>query len=133
MYAMTILARTPGLTSVVDLALAISKSIEAKVWNVILIILILVNTIICCHYLIRLCMLAMHARQQNRTGRVPSEADENGFAQPQRPIRVILARDEELGLHDNEEGPITSSVPPPPPAYGLWRCSVVCKSRQSDE
>lgn len=128
---MTILARTPNLTPVIDLALRISKSIEAKVWNVILIILILFNTIICCHYLIRLCMLALRARQQDRTGRVPREAGQNGFAQPQRPIRVILARDEELGLHD-EEGPISSSVPPPPPppppAYGLWRCSVVRKS-----
>ncbi|MCJ1468149.1 hypothetical protein MMC07_006777 [Pseudocyphellaria aurata] len=103
------------------IALAISKSIEAKAWNVIIIILILVNATICCHYLIRLCMVALHARKQHR---VPSEADENGFAQPQRPIRVILARDEELGLHDNEDGPICSPIPPPPPAYGLWRCSV---------
>lgn len=128
MYALTIRARMPSLICVVDLALAISKSIEAKVWNVILIILILFNAIICCHYLIRLCMVALHARQKDRTGRVPSAADENGFAQPERPIRIILARDEELGLHDNEEGPISSPVPPPPPAYGLWRCSVVRKS-----
>lgn len=92
------------------------------------IIFILITTIICCHYLIRLCMLVMRARRLERMDRVPDAADENGFAQPYRPIRVILARDEELGLHDHNDEVDSNnpSIPPPPPAYGLWRCSVVC-------
>lgn len=60
-------------------------------------------------------------------------ADED-YAQPETPIPVILARDEELGLHDdasadNDDASADSdSVRPvqhPPPAYGLWRSSVV--------
>lgn len=55
--------------------------------------------------------------------------EEAGFAQPRQPIPVVLARDEELGLHDDnrrvEEEDIDEALPPPPPAYGLWRSSVV--------
>ena len=57
---------------------------------------------------------------------------EVGFAQPRQPIPVVLARDEELGSHDengrvdeDEEDDIDRALPPPPPAYGLWRNSVV--------
>ena len=61
-----------------------------------------------------------------------------GYANPQSPIPVILQRDEELGLHhnhvdhdddddlygnDDEQEEI--HIPRPPPAYGLWRSSVV--------
>lgn len=62
----------------------------------------------------------------------PLNADEEaGFAQPRQPIPVVLARDAELGLHDDsgrveEEQEIDEVLPPPPPAYGLWRSSVVC-------
>ena len=44
---------------------------------------------------------------------------------------MVLARDEELGLHDVNDGGVEDedtdvALPPPPPAYGLWRSSVVC-------
>lgn len=63
----------------------------------------------------------------------PHTADpEAGFAQPRQPIPVVLARDEELGSHDDntiindeEEDDTDRALPPPPPAYGLWRSSVV--------
>lgn len=53
------------------------------------------------------------------------------FAQPRQPIPVVLARDEELGLHNDNNGGVEDedtdeALPPPPPAYGLWRSSVVC-------
>ena len=53
------------------------------------------------------------------------------FAQPTQPIPVVLARDEELGLHNVDNGGVEDedtdvALPPPPPAYGLWRSSVVC-------
>ncbi|KAL1878332.1 hypothetical protein Plec18167_004401 [Paecilomyces lecythidis] len=44
-----------------------------------------------------------------------------GYATPQRPIHVILARDEELGEDVRNAG---NKVTAPPPAYGLWRSSV---------
>ena len=59
--------------------------------------------------------------------------EDAGFAQPREPIPVVLARDEELGLHNDhnggvEDGDTDEALPPPPPAYGLWRSSVVCLS-----
>lgn len=54
------------------------------------------------------------------------------YAQPDQPIRVVLARDEQLGISGTSdslgkiEGPTL-----PPPAYGLWRCSVVSFTRSS--
>ena len=75
-------------------------------------------------------MLVLRAKRQGGTIRLPSEVDQ-GYAQPERPIRVILARDEELGLHgdSDEEESVNTSIAQPPPAYGLWRCSVVCEAR----
>ena len=54
-----------------------------------------------------------------------SWGDEN-YAQPDTPIRVVLARDEELS-HRSEPSEFDEEVDlaPPPPAYGLWRSSVV--------
>lgn len=42
-----------------------------------------------------------------------------GFANPPRPIRVALTRDEEAAGIESEATKF------PPPAYGLWRESVV--------
>ena len=54
---------------------------------------------------------------------------EAGFARPRQPIRVTMVQDEELHnragsavIEDDGE----KELPPPPPAYGLWRSSVVC-------
>ena len=93
--------------------------------HVVLILFILVFTVFFCHSLIRLCMLALKPSRRDERDRVPSRAGVGGFAQPHRPIRVVLARDEELGLRgaEAEEG---KNLPAPPPAYGLWRGSVVC-------
>jgi len=43
-----------------------------------------------------------------------------GYANPPRPIPVALARDEEAAGIESEATKF------PPPAYGLWRESVVC-------
>lgn len=69
-----------------------------------------------------------------------------GYANPQSPIPVILQRDEEFGLHhnhvdhddedddddddddlygNNDDEQEETHIPRPPPAYGLWRSSVV--------
>jgi hypothetical protein len=78
--------------------------------------------------LIRLCMLAL--RPEPETPHIPSMTGPDGF-KPIRPIRVHLARDEELGLADDaadadevEQPEEKTAVKVPPPAYGLWRSSV---------
>lgn len=97
-------------------------------FHVVLIILTLIVTIVFCHYLIRLCMVCTQNRSRSQIERVPSQENEEGFARPRAPIRVILARDEELGFHDDEtSGATRETVQHPPPAYGLWRSSVVRK------
>ena len=50
---------------------------------------------------------------------LPSMIGPGGYATPAVPIRVALARDEEAAGIQN---PATKA---PPPAYGLWRESVV--------
>lgn len=52
--------------------------------------------------------------------RMPQLVVPGGYAVPREPIRVVLARDEE------EQGGVSEAVKARPPAYGLWRESVVC-------
>lgn len=51
--------------------------------------------------------------------------DPRTYATPQRPIPVILARDEEALVSDHEEPNEKVGVRAPPPAYGNWRSTVV--------
>ncbi|CAF9920481.1 hypothetical protein IMSHALPRED_004918 [Imshaugia aleurites] len=114
------------------LALAISDCFRTAAFHGVFIFFILVLTIFFCHYLIRLCTLAFEPRMRfARKCQSPLNADEEaGYAQPRQPIPVVLARDEQLGLHDDNDGVEEAeeaeavALPPPPPAYGLWRSSV---------
>ncbi|KAL8900507.1 MAG: hypothetical protein Q9192_001042 [Flavoplaca navasiana] len=85
-----------------DLALAISRSAQGQTFHVVFVVFILVLTMIFCHFLIRLSMLSLHlrVRGERQIRRAPTSADEEECAQPETPIPVILARDEELGLSD---------------------------------
>lgn len=51
---------------------------------------------------------------------LPQMIGPGGYANPPVPIRVALARDEEAAGIESE------ATKMPPPAYGLWRESVVC-------
>jgi hypothetical protein len=90
---------------------------------------LLTITIFFCHSLIRLCMLILNPQPVQDRPRVPDMTGPEGF-QPIRPIRVHLARDEEVG--NDMERDVEADLdlekdelpPPPPPAYGLWRSSV---------
>ena len=94
--------------------------------------LILLITIIFCHYLVRLCMLTLRPKGHldREADHILSQSQTGSIARPRQPIRVILARDEELGLHSDmailveEDKDIAVPPPPPPPAYGIWRYSV---------
>jgi hypothetical protein len=92
------------------------------------IMMLLAITIFFCHSLIRLCMLILNPPRTHSRPRAPDMTSADGF-QPIVPIRVHLARDEEAAAesevepqrdHDLEK----DLIPPPPPAYGLWRSSV---------
>ncbi|KAF2458317.1 hypothetical protein BDY21DRAFT_284273, partial [Lineolata rhizophorae] len=103
--------------------------------HVLFILVILCTTIIFCHSLIRLCMLAIRpqsalADEENQQPRIPSMTGPEGF-HPIRPIRVHLARDEEIANGEDDEGAAREGAETaekglmaPPPAYGLWRSSV---------
>lgn len=105
----------------VYLAFAVSSSAYGQEFQVLLILLIMIFTVVFCHSLLRLAMILLRGpRDEVATNRVPSRVGPMGYAQPERPIHVILARDEEIAA-DGEE---REKVRPPPPAYGLWRSSV---------
>ena len=92
-----------------------------------MILMIIVFTILFCHSIVRLSMVMLRRpTDEESSAGFPIRAGSEEYAQPEAPIRVVLARDEEIGISgagDNVEqikGPTL-----PPPAYGLWRCSVV--------
>ncbi|KAL8762755.1 MAG: hypothetical protein Q9184_001295 [Pyrenodesmia sp. 2 TL-2023] len=118
------------------LALAVSRSTQSTDFHVAMIVFVLVLTMAFCHSVIRLSMLGvrLRARERHFGIRQCNMADDEDYAQPETPIPVILARDEELGLHDSANASDNDSirpVQPPPPAYGLWRSSVV-SAREPD-
>jgi hypothetical protein len=111
------------LVLTVYLALALSNRNESQEFHVLLILIILVTTIFFCHALIRLCMMIMHppSDEDIENQNLPSMIGPGGYANPVMPIRVALARDEEAAGIESDATKL------PPPAYGLWRESVVCK------
>ncbi len=77
-------------------------------------------------------MLMLNPSRQTSRPRMPAMTAPEGF-RPIVPIRVHLARDEEEGPmntgdeiehEDGVEDAEKNILPPPPPAYGLWRSSV---------
>lgn len=108
------------------LSIALTRPRTGQEIHVLFILIILSTTILFCHSLVRLCMLSLNPKRVSEIPRIPDMAGPDGF-QPDRPIRVHLARDEELA---EEVDPVHVLDPEkeilkaPPPAYGLWRSSV---------
>lgn len=65
-------------------------------------------------------MLINPPSEEDSDQTLPSMMGPGGYANPPQPIRVALARDEEAVGVESEATKF------PPPAYGLWRESVVC-------
>lgn len=108
------------LVLTIYLALALSNKNESQEFHVLLILIILITTIFFCHSLIRLCMMLIHPPgERDLEQQLPSMVGPGGYANPQVPIRVALVRDEEAVGIESEATKL------PPPAYGLWRESVV--------
>ncbi|KAF2450880.1 hypothetical protein P171DRAFT_148120 [Karstenula rhodostoma CBS 690.94] len=124
------------------LGLALTRHDLGQEVHVLFIMIVLGTTIFFCHSLIRLCMLILHPPTEDPDRpSIPNMSAPEGFV-PVRPIRVHLARDEELAdayassdEEDGEDGGDRTAggagdpekdvkLPPPPPAYGLWRSSV---------
>ncbi len=90
---------------------------------IVMIIIILFVTIFFCHSVIRLCMMVVTSRKREQAvarGQLPEMAGPGGYAIPREPIPVVLARDEEAAGIESE------ATKTGPPAYGVWRESVVC-------
>jgi hypothetical protein len=95
--------------------------------HVLFILTIIGTMIFFTHSVIRLCVAARQPPKPRRRGLIPSIAGPEGFA-PDVPIPVQLARDEEIAAQADDgivEEEKTDALKVPPPAYGLWRCSVV--------
>ncbi len=89
-----------------------------------LILILIFVTIFFSHSLIRLCMLVVKARKREAMrAHLPEMVGSEGYAIPQEPIHVVLARDEEAAGVESE------ATKTGPPAYGAWRESVVCTRR----
>ncbi|KAI0376180.1 hypothetical protein F5Y04DRAFT_286159 [Hypomontagnella monticulosa] len=104
----------------VYLVLSMTKNINSNEFTVLLILVILFATIFFCHGLIRICMLIVRPPREQDEERppLPRFMEPGGYAIPQRPIHVILARDEEAAGNESTANKLQ------PPAYGLWRESV---------
>ena len=93
--------------------------------HVLFILTILGTTIFFVHALIRTFILAFRAPPPR--SRIPETTGPDGF-RPTFPIRVHLVQDEEIAAR-LEDGTVEEdkleALKVPPPAYGLWRCSVV--------
>ncbi|KAI9825649.1 MAG: hypothetical protein M1832_000993 [Thelocarpon impressellum] len=98
------------------LGLMFSSQAVAQQFHVLFILVILFTTLLFCHSLIRLCMLATRAQRIDRE--VMETLGPAGYANPVEPIRVVTALDQEA------MGAPPPTTEAPPPAYGLWRCSV---------
>ncbi|KAL5119786.1 hypothetical protein ACEQ8H_002392 [Pleosporales sp. CAS-2024a] len=111
------------------LAFALTNRDLGQEVHILFIMVLLTTTIFFCHSLVRLCMLILNPQTVQDRPRLPDMTAAEGF-QPIRPIRVHLARDEEIANDsegDEERGGNLEKEhvpPPPPPAYGLWRSSV---------
>lgn len=105
----------------IDLTISLTKKDADSEFNVLLILFMLATGIVFCHSVIRLAMMIRHPppEGERRRRNLPPMVGPGGFANPPEPIRVVLARDEEAVGIESE------ALKFPPPAYGLWRESVV--------
>ena len=113
---------------VVDLGIALTSEKLGQPIHVVFILVILLVTVFFCHSLIRLCMHLLRSSSAVRNrNRIPSLSSPDGF-NPGEPIRVHVVTDEEIAGAEDEDlrwARDSKGLVAPPPAYGLWRSSVV--------
>ena len=94
-----------------------------------IILVILAAAAFFCYSIVRLCLLVFQP-ERNRRGRSrPSHHmfGPGGYVVPPKPIPVVLARDEEAAGVEGGAAKLE------PPAYGLWRESVVSEPAESED
>ncbi|AEO64755.1 uncharacterized protein THITE_2111072 [Thermothielavioides terrestris NRRL 8126] len=115
------------LTLAVYLSLSLTKNVSSNEFTIVLVLILLAVTVFFCHSLVRLLMLVVKARKREQAvqrGQLPEMISRpGGYAIPREPIPVVLARDEEAAGIESE------ATKTGPPAYGMWRESVVCAIR----
>ncbi|PGH31230.1 hypothetical protein GX50_06015 [[Emmonsia] crescens] len=114
---------------IIYLALSLSNTVSRREFHVVLILVLMILVIYFCHSFIRFFMLASRPAPGYPPPSAPRRVGTLGYAQPDQPIPVILARDEEIArevdTNNNTSGNSNlGGLAPPPPAYGLWRNSV---------
>ena len=97
-----------------------SNNINMGEFIIVLILIVVLVAVFFCYGLITMCLLVYEkARAQRHQAHDVENAPGDDYAIPNEPIRVVLARDEEAAGIASETSKVT------PPAYGLWRESVV--------
>ncbi|KAL2372024.1 hypothetical protein BDBG_04000 [Blastomyces gilchristii SLH14081] len=114
---------------VIYLALSLSNTIDKREFHIVFILALIILVIYFCHSFIRFFMLAWRSPPAHPPSAAPKAVSTREYVQPDQPIPVILARDEEIVAEVDADNHIgrngnLSGLPPPPPAYGLWRNSV---------
>lgn len=104
--------------AIADCALSVSKATLDRELHILLIFMVMILVVLFGHSLIRFCMVALRRpRPSVAENRIPSREGPVGYAQLEHPIPVIVPGDEESLIGEKPAAP--------PPAYGLWRSSVV--------
>ena len=85
--------------------------------------MLLILAIVFCHSFVRFILGLARVPSVTGRNRIPSQIGSGGYAEPERPIPVVLAADEEMMAENGSAA--QEKITPPPPAYGLWRSSVV--------
>ena len=111
------------LIMVLDIAFTASHAHLGRELNILLIFMLLILAIVFCHSFVRFVLAIARGPIVINRNRIPSQLGPGGYAEPDRPIPVVLPADEESMAEC--EGNTREKVAPPPPAYGLWRSSVV--------
>ncbi|KAG6019986.1 hypothetical protein E4U41_003012, partial [Claviceps citrina] len=101
----------------VYLGLALTNHISRGEATIMIIVALFSATIFFCYSIVRLCMFVLRGHRSH-SERVPKMSRPRGYAVPDMPIQVVLARDEEAAGIESE------TAKSQPPAYGLWRESV---------
>ncbi|KAJ6784467.1 hypothetical protein PWT90_02885 [Aphanocladium album] len=107
----------------VYLGLSLTQQIATNELTILLLLIIVISTLFFCYNIARLCIAVVRGDKAPTVprGRQPMTAAEilkTGYAMPRRPIRVVLAQDEEAAGREDVTNKMT------PPAYGFWRESV---------
>lgn len=112
---------------VADVTLAFTLTKVPGVLHVIFILFIIFATMFFCHSLIRLCMMSQHPRSRRLRDcvRLPLSCHAEEELSLNTPVRVHGSQDEELALDGALPDRNEITVKVPPPAYGVWRHSVV--------